>query len=78
MALPRPCPCLRCEHHLRRDFPGATESCELDIVDRHPHGATLEALSECLGVSKERVRQLEEQALLRASKRGRRYVGADT
>jgi DNA-directed RNA polymerase sigma subunit (sigma70/sigma32) len=47
-------------------FPGTepgdmVESCALDVADRGEH--TLNEVGEMLGVSRERVRQIEEQAL---------------
>ena len=45
-----------CEHHLR-----PTRDCSLDVANEGPH--TLDEVAEVLGVSGERVRQIEEQAL---------------
>ena len=59
---PRPCSWTACRHHLAgtvRGTPG--ESCTLDVADRG--GATLEEISRALGVTRERVRQIEEAGL---------------
>lgn len=44
-----------------------TESCVLDVADRG--GATLEEIGDMLGLTRERVRQVEEEALERFTKR---------
>ena len=64
----RPCPWLKCRHHIwtdvskKRDLP--VHSCALDVADEGPH--TLEQLGELLGLTRERMRQIEEMALHRA------------
>lgn len=76
---PRPCPYVSCQHHLYLDvssstgaiklnFPDLevmemTETCALDVADRG--GATLEDVSLLMNVTRERVRQIEEEALKR-------------
>lgn len=94
---PRPCPWIRCRHHLLieaalvgrerlerspawapglRVHPAARrartledalralpESCALDVAAAHPDGAALETIGEVLGVTRERVRQVEALAL---------------
>lgn len=68
--VPRPCPWVSCRHHLYLDDKGhphrpdieiddMTCSCALDFVEENPDGATLERVGEFLGVTRERVRQLE-------------------
>lgn len=60
---PRPCPFTACRHHLET-------SCVLDEVDAH--GALdLRAVGQLFGVSRERIRQIEEMALVRL----RRHAG---
>jgi hypothetical protein len=76
---PRPCPWIGCKYHLAADvgptgslilnapgalegdFTGLPESCSLDVADRG--GVTLEEVGEAIGVSRERIRQLEQHAL---------------
>lgn len=45
------------------DFSAMAETCALDVADRD--GATLEAVADVLALTRERVRQVEEQALER-------------
>lgn len=74
----RPCPFVACRHHLALDvtsvggirvnapdgkLEGMVETCALDVADRG--GQTLEQVSEVLGVVRERVRQIELEALAR-------------
>jgi len=82
--VPRPCPYVSCRWHLyieaRREsiklnFPGLevwelSESCALDVADSGPH--TLEAIAQILGVTNERVRQLEARAIAKLSKTAKR------
>lgn len=76
---PRPCPWVSCRHHLYLNISPATggiqyaqpgrrpeeleRSCALDVADQG--GATLEEVSAVMGVTRERVRQLEARALRR-------------
>ncbi len=72
----RPCPFLSCRYHLYLDVTDAgsirlnhpdlelhelTETCALDVADRQ--GATLEEVGSLMNVTRERIRQLETQAL---------------
>lgn len=72
VAGPRPCPYTQCRHHLaadrRRYHRGRSgpalatgETCCLDIAGRG--GATLEETGHALGVTRERIRQIEKAAL---------------
>lgn len=68
---PRPCPQIECRYHLStvRDPKGRPStlerdesySCALDVADEGEH--TLEEISEIVGLTRERVRQIEERAL---------------
>jgi hypothetical protein len=52
-------------------------SCSLDVADRNPGGLTLEAAGTFLGVTRERVRQIETKAVSRIGHRiRRRLVGS--
>lgn len=72
---PRPCPWVSCRYHLYWDvaegkarifFPGLEihqlpQTCSLDLADRG--GLTLREVADVMGVSHERVRQIQAQAL---------------
>ena len=74
----RPCPFVSCRHHLfldvneesgsvRFNFPGRTvaelpQTCALDVAEAG--GLTLEQIGQLLGLTRERVRQLERQGLV--------------
>lgn len=74
--VPRPCPYVGCRHHLYMDVTEAgsirvmmdgevwemAESCALDLADRYPDGLTLEEVGDILGLTRERVRQIEDTA----------------
>jgi len=78
---PRPCPHVSCRHHLYLDvnpqtgtiklnFPDLevwelANSCALDIADQG--GTAIETVGEFLNVTRERIRQIETQALSRLS-----------
>jgi hypothetical protein len=84
---PRPCPLVGCRHHLylevdpangsikvnRPDVPvwEMERSCTLDEAQRG--GMTLEEVSEVLGVTRERIRQLENRAMRRLAE----LIGSD-
>ena len=69
----RPCPFASCRHHLAvnvtaagalhtsRPRVAAPDTCALDVAERG--GVTLESVSELLGVTRERIRQIEANAL---------------
>lgn len=75
----RPCPFVRCRHHLYLDVTSKggikveskdppwrmAQTCSLDVADKGPH--TLDTLSELLGITRERVRQIEEVAMAKMS-----------
>lgn len=77
---PRPCPWVSCRYHLYLDVSPRTgslklnfpdlevweleESCALDVADRGQAGS--ERIGALLNLTRERARQLEEAALLRA------------
>lgn len=50
------------------DVPAA-ESCTLDLVDAHEGGMTLDEVAQVLGITRERVRQIEKKALEKLFKR---------
>lgn len=74
----RPCPYVGCRHNLALDVDtsGAVravvptldlealpDTCALDVAEAHPHGLTLDEVSQRLGLTRERVRQIEDRAL---------------
>lgn len=81
--VPRPCPFVSCAHHLYLDVsqrtgrltlnrpelephelePGA--SCALDVAEHG--GASLDEIAAAMGVSRERIRQIEVRAMARAA-----------
>lgn len=62
----RPCRWLTCRHSLAAD--GSTgESCVLDVADQG--GVTLVEVGDLLGVTRERARQIEAQALRKLAAR---------
>lgn len=74
--MPRPCPFVTCRYHLFLEvtpagsiilnFPdqepwGIKPTCALDEADRG--GLTLEAVGKCLNLTRERIRQIEQEGL---------------
>lgn len=75
---PRPCPHVRCRYHLMIDVitTGALriygtdpddllETCSLDVAEAG--AVTLERVADLLGVTRERIRQIEEEAICNLS-----------
>lgn len=72
----RPCPWIRCKHHLfievshrgtiEVDVSTLKNTCVLDIAD--DGGMTLEEIGSMVGLTRERIRQLEEQGLRKMRK----------
>lgn len=86
---PRPCPYVSCEYHRYLSVKGngvivlncpsvlpweLQDSCLLDLIEARGE-LTLREVGELYNVSKERVRQLEEDALARLRERQRRIGG---
>lgn len=83
---PRPCPWAGCKYHLYLDVSPDTgsikihfaeleemdPSCALDLADRG--GMTLEEIAEIMGITRERVRQLEDMGLRHLRLRRRRLT----
>jgi len=62
----RPCPRITCKWHLAIDG-SLTESCAIDVADRGPH--LLREIGEILGITRERVRQIESNAIAKLRQR---------
>lgn len=72
--VPRPCPHRACRYsllvELRKRPPSSPEaSCALDLADGGEH--TLAEVGAVLGVSRERIRQIEEGALEKLARRAK-------
>lgn len=80
---PRPCPWASCRHHLavdvrasgslKRAYPSTSvedllDTCSLDIADRG--GVSLERIAHALGLTRERVRQLEVRTMAKVKAAG--------
>jgi hypothetical protein len=50
------------------------ESCALDVIDREIDGATLQVVGRALGLTRERIRQIETRTLREAQPRVRRAL----
>lgn len=66
---PRPCPWTGCRYHLADVVRSRTltETCCLDVAARGEE--TLDAVGKILGVTRERIRQIEAAALTRLRKK---------
>lgn len=67
---PRPCP-WTCRYRLWNE----AESCALDVADKGP--ATLQEVGDLLGLSRERIRQIERKALVKIRRAKRLDEHAD-
>jgi hypothetical protein len=47
---------------------GVTHTCAIDVANEHPGGLDLDDIAEIMGVSRERVRQIEQLALCKMSR----------
>ena len=80
----RPCPYVSCKHHLYLEvtstgsimlnFPGKEpweleQTCSIDMAESSP-GLEQERVAEALGVTRQRVDQVEKKALAKCQKRG--------
>lgn len=63
----RPCPHVTCRHHLVTEYGDDADpngpTCSLDEAERG--GMTLEEIGDMLGVTRERIRQIEDRAIKR-------------
>lgn len=70
--LPRPCPRTGCRFHLAGESKlDVGPSCALDVADRGHH--TLAEIASLLGVTRERVRQIESIALRKMRRAAPRF-----
>lgn len=67
----RPCRWITCKWYLPRMSPSPKFTCALDVADLG--GMTLEDVGELMGVTRERVRQIEEKASRRIAKNDAHY-----
>lgn len=70
---PRPCRQTGCRYHLDHDRGRGTartsdETCSLDLAERG--GMTLEEVGDVLGITRERIRQIEAKALTKLGRHG--------
>jgi hypothetical protein len=85
---PRPCPFVGCKHHLYLDINPDTGSIKINFPDLEPweleHSCaldiaesahTLEEVGELLNITRERIRQLEAQGLMKLHWLARRLRG---
>lgn len=72
---PRPCPHLRCSAHNGARGEALGMTCARDVDAEHPDGMTLEAVAAFYGVTRERIRQIETNALRKLHSGARRSGG---
>ena len=61
----RPCPYVTCRYNMD----GVKFSCALDAVEAFPDGMTLEEVGDEFGVTRERIRQIENKAAEKVKRR---------
>lgn len=70
----RPCPWATCRYHLAgkktNDVLKMAQTCSLDIADDGPH--TLDAIAQIYGMTRERVRQIQDGTLKELRRTGKR------
>jgi hypothetical protein len=67
----RPCQWITCRWYLPRMTPNPKFTCALDVADSG--GVTLEEVGELMGITRERVRQIEEKVMRRIKQRDTAY-----
>ncbi len=67
----RPCQWITCRWYLPRMTPNPKFTCALDVADSG--GVTLEEVGELMGITRERVRQIEEKVMRRIKQRDAAY-----
>lgn len=80
---PRPCPWIKCRHHIyntngegySQQIPleKLAETCSLDAADKGP--LTLEEVANLLGLTRERIRQIESRGLYKMRLKLSKIVG---
>ncbi len=90
---PRPCPWVRCKWHLAIDVTRTggifinqprfldldyfRDSCTLDVIEANPDGVTLDVVGQMFGISRERIRQLQDRAEERAERIAKAYKASE-
>lgn len=70
----RPCGWITCKWYIHRVMSGAKHSCVLDVADQG--GVTLEEVGDIMGITRERVRQIEAKVLRRIKVKDAAYHGS--